>query len=73
MVGWVRRKSCFRAGSCGNGVDGSGSGDNVVVVVVCFCRHGKKWLIGRINAFAPEGQTPVCEGAVVGIDLCVFY
>lgn len=54
------------ADRCGDG------GDNFVVVVVVFGGHGKRFLDGWIDAFAPECEAPICESAVVVIHDGVF-
>lgn len=48
-------------------------GDEVVVIVICFCRHGKERLNRGIDAFAPKGEPPVGKGTVVSVDFRVFY
>ena len=73
MIRWVSWESSIRPRASGNGMQGSRSGHDIVVVVVHFRGHREERLDGWIDAFAPEGEAPVGEGAVVGVDFGVFY
>ena len=43
-----------------------------MVVVVVFGGHGQEFLGCWVDAFAPEGQSPVGEGAIVLVHVGIF-